>query len=198
MSTSLSALSRKKRLFQRMYFPRLIPVLVVLNFHPARRMIYSDLSRWQEIRHLSGTRKHILTYLLTFSREFRSLVYWRMGGIGYVLNAFAPGLSSLHLLMPPAQVGPGLYIQHGDATFVHCHRIGRDAWINQGVTIGFTSDDDCPTLGDNVRVASGAKVLGNVTIGDDVIVSANAVVLRDVPSGSTVLPPLARVLRTAK
>ena len=115
--------------------------------------------------------------------------------MGSILNPLAPGLPTLHLLMAPKKVGPGLYIQHGEGTFVHCHRIGRNAWINQGVTIGFTSDHDCPTIGDNVRVASGAKILGNVSIGNNVTVGANAVVLRDVPDGASVLPPTSRIVR---
>lgn len=187
-----------KRAYAYLYFPRLAPVLMVLSFHPARRIIYDDLARWQRIKHLGGTPSQALVNLLTFCPEFRSLVYWRLGGLGIFLKLFAPGLRSLHLSIRPAAVGPGLYIQHGDGTFVDAVHIGRNAWFNQGVTIGYTNDHDCPTLGDNVRIASGAKVLGKITIGDNVTVGANAVVLRDVPSGASVSPPLARILHGVK
>lgn len=198
MSVFVSGMSRNKRIFQVVYLVRLIPLLVVLPRHPARKIISQDLERWSVIRELRGTTKQRLIHLLTFCPEFRYLVYWRMGSIGHLLRPFAPGLQSLHILMSPADVGPGLYIQHGESTFVHCRRLGRNAWINQHVTVGYTTKDDCPTIGDNVRIAAGAKVLGNVTIGDDVTISANAVVLRSVPSGATVSPPYARILRLSE
>lgn len=195
MSLFVPGMSRKKQIFQLLYSIRLLPLLAALHRHRARAIIDQDLERWCTIRHCRGSYHQCLIYLLTFSPEFRYLVYWRMGPTGHIFKALAPGLRSLHLLMPPSDVGPGLYIQHGESTFVHCHRIGRNAWINQNVTIGYTSDIDCPTLGDNVRIAAGAKVLGNVTIGDNVTVGANAVVLRNVPSGATVSPPSSRILR---
>lgn len=198
MSFFAPGMNLKKRLYQAAYFPRLIPLLLVLRGHRSLPIITADLDRWRTIRHLHGTKRQSLVYLLTFNPEFRYLVYWRMGTIGRLLNPFAPGLQSLHLLMPPSDVGPGLYIQHGESTFVHCHRIGRNAWINQHVTVGYTSDVDCPTIGDNVRIASGAKVLGDVTIGDNVTVGPNAVVLRNVPSGAIVSPPTARILQVTE
>lgn len=197
MSIFLSDLNWKKRAFQRIYFLRLMPLLAILRIHPSRKVICEDLARWRSIRNLRATEEQALVYLLTFSPEFRSQVYWRMGAIGHVLKYLAPGLPTLHILMPPSDVGPGLYIQHGESTFVHCHKIGKNAWINQGVTIGYTSDDDCPTIGNDVRISTGAKVLGSVTIGDNVTVGPNAVVLRSVPAGATVSPPASRVLQAA-
>jgi serine O-acetyltransferase len=73
--------------------------------------------------------------------------------------------------------------------------IGANAWINQGVTIGYVNNTDCPTIGNNVRIASGAKVLGNVTIGDNVTVGANAVVVKNVPANSTVVGVPAKIVR---
>lgn len=53
--------------------------------------------------------------------------------------------------------------------------------MNQGVTIRHTNASDCPTIGDNVTIYCGAKVLGNVTIDDNSIIAANAVVVKDIP-----------------
>lgn len=75
----------------------------------------------------------------------------------------------------------GLFIQHGYATIIAPRSIGKNCWVNQGVTIGYTNASDCPTIGDNVTIYCGAKVLGNVTIGDNSIIAANAVVVKDVP-----------------
>jgi serine O-acetyltransferase len=92
-------------------------------------------------------------------------------------------------------IGSGLFIHHGFATIISAKKIGRNCWINQQVTIGFSNDTDCPTLGDNVIVYAGAKILGNVRIGDNSIVGANAVVVRDVPQNCTVVGVPAYIVR---
>ena len=70
-----------------------------------------------------------------------------------------PGERTLHLAC--SDIGPGLFIQHGFATIVAARRVGRNCWINQQVTIGFTRPEDRPTIGDDVFVYAGAKVLGD-------------------------------------
>lgn len=76
--------------------------------------------------------------------------------------------------------------------------IGDDCVLYQGVTLGGTGNE-CgkrhPTLGDNVTVGTGAKVLGNITIGDNVRIGGNSVVVKDVPSDSTVVGIPGRVVR---
>lgn len=60
--------------------------------------------------------------------------------------------------------------------------IGKDAWIAQQVTIGQAIDENvAPTLGDNVVIGAGAKIIGNVRIGNNVTIGANAVVVNDMP-----------------
>lgn len=97
--------------------------------------------------------------------------------------------------MSPDAVGPGLFVQHGFATIVSARRIGARCWINQQVTIGYTSDTDCPTIGDDVRISAGAQVLGDVTVGDGVTVAANGTVVSDIPAGVVVGGVPARILR---
>jgi serine O-acetyltransferase len=64
-------------------------------------------------------------------------------------------------------IGPGLFIQHGFSTIISAKSIGKDCWINQQVTIGYSNVTDCPTIGDNVTIHAGAKVIGKVTIGNN-------------------------------
>ena len=92
-------------------------------------------------------------------------------------------------------IAPGLFIQHGFATIISARKIGRNCWINQQVTIGFLNDTDTPTLGNNVFIYAGAKVLGNVRVGDNSIVGANAVVVKDVPENCTVVGVPAYIVR---
>lgn len=92
---------------------------------------------------------------------------------------------------PGATIGRRLFIDHGSGIVIgETCEIGDDVTLYQGVTLGGTGKEKGkrhPTLGDNVLVASGAKVLGSITIGENSKVGAGSVVLKDVPSDSTVV-----------
>jgi len=88
------------------------------------------------------------------------------------------------------RIGPGLFVGHFGGIVVHPDAvIGRNCNLSQGVTIGLSARGKrrgVPTIGDNVYIAPGAKILGNIRIGNDVAIGANAVVTRDVPEGAVV------------
>jgi serine O-acetyltransferase len=132
-------------------------------------------------------------HLMTFHPEYRSLFYYRLGWAGKMLHPLCRPMPSLFIRTK--DIGPGLFIQHGFATIIAANRIGRNCWINQQVTIGYLNDTDCPTIGDNVSIYAGAKVIGDVRIGDNSIVGANAVVVRDVPDNCTVVGVPAYIVR---
>ncbi|HND48784.1 MAG TPA: DapH/DapD/GlmU-related protein, partial [Anaerolineales bacterium] len=73
--------------------------------------------------------------------------------------------------------------------------IGKNCWINQLVVIGYSDTGKAPTLGDNVHIAMGAKVYGDIHIGDNSIVGANAVVFKNVPPNCTVAGVPARIIK---
>ncbi len=99
---------------------------------------------------------------------------------------------------PGAQIGKGVFIDHGMGVVIgETAIVGDFALIYQGVTLGGTGKESGkrhPTLGENVVVGAGAKVLGNITIGDRVRIGAGSVVLRDVPSNCTVVGVPGRVV----
>lgn len=100
---------------------------------------------------------------------------------------------------PGAVIGKGLFIDHGAGVVIgETAVIGDDCTLYQGVTLGGTGKDKGkrhPTLGNNVMVGSGAKILGPFTVGSNSKIAANAVVLSEVPENSTCVGVPARIVR---
>ena len=98
-----------------------------------------------------------------------------------------------------AKIGRRFFIDHGEGVVIGATtEIGDDVLIYQQVTLGGTGKEQGkrhPTLGNNVIVGAGAKVLGNITLGDYVRVGAGSVVVEDVPEYSTVVGVPGRVVR---
>jgi serine O-acetyltransferase len=94
-----------------------------------------------------------------------------------------------------AEIGPGLVILHSFSIVINSSvRAGKNLTLEHGVTIG-AEKNESPTLGDNVFIGAGAKIIGAVTIGSDVKIGANAVVLKDLPDGATAVGVPARIVR---
>ena len=102
---------------------------------------------------------------------------------------------------PGATIGRRLVIDHGTGVVIgETAEIGDDVLIYQGVTLGGTGKDTGkrhPTIGNNVMISSGAKVLGPFKVGDNARIAAGAVVLEEVPANATVVGVPARVVRLA-
>ena len=100
---------------------------------------------------------------------------------------------------PGAQIGKGFFIDHGMGVVIgETTEIGDNCTLYQGVTLGGTGKDlgkRHPTLGDNVMVGAGAKVLGPIVIGSNSKIASNAVVLHPVPENSTAVGIPAKVVR---
>ena len=92
---------------------------------------------------------------------------------------------------PGATIGEGLFIDHGTGIVIgETAELGRNVTLYQGVTLGGTGKEKGkrhPTIGNNVVVASGAKVLGSFTVGDHAKIGAGSVVLKPVPAYATVV-----------
>ncbi len=100
---------------------------------------------------------------------------------------------------PGATIGRRLVIDHGCGIVIgETAEIGDDCLLYQGVTLGGTGKDQGkrhPTLGNNVMVGSGARILGPFKVGDNARIAAGAVVLREVPPGATAVGVPARIVR---
>lgn len=125
---------------------------------------------------------------------FHRLCHWLHNiGIPFIprfISQFSRSLTGIEI-HPGAEIGQGVFIDHGMGVVIgETAIVGDYCLIYQGVTLGGTGKE-CgkrhPTLGENVVVGAGAKVLGNIQIGNNVRIGAGSVVLRDVPSDCTVV-----------
>lgn len=132
---------------------------------------------------------------------FHRISHWlfRLGlpFIPRLISHFARFITGIEI-HPGATIGEGVFIDHGMGVVIgETAIVGDYALIYQGVTLGGTGKE-CgkrhPTLGENVVVGAGAKVLGNIQIGNNVRIGAGSVVLRDVPSDCTVVGVPGRIV----
>ena len=116
------------------------------------------------------------------------------------ISQVARGLTGIEI-HPGAKIGKGVFIDHGCAVVIgETAEVGDNCTIYQGVTLGGTGKH-CgkrhPTLGNDVMVGAGAKVLGPIKIGDHAKIAAGAVVLKEVPSDSTAVGIPAKIVNSA-
>ncbi len=135
---------------------------------------------------------------LFFYRIARLFFYSGLKFPARMLSQFARWLTGIEI-HPGAEIGKGLFIDHGTGVVIgETSVIGDNVTMFQGSTLGGTGKQKGkrhPTIGSNVVIGAGAKILGNIQIGDSVSVGANAVVIQDVPPNSTVVGVPGRVAR---
>lgn len=127
-----------------------------------------------------------------FYHKISSFFYrHKMYFISRLISEFAKRRTGIEI-HPGAVIGKNLFIDHGTGVVIgQTAVIGNNVVMYHGVTLGGTGNEKTkkrhPTIGNNVFIGSGAKVLGNITIGNNVKIGANAVVLKDVEENRTVV-----------
>ena len=144
--------------------------------------------------------------LLTYS-GFHALLAYRLNHFLYKLNIpLLPRLFSQFVrfltgieIHPGARIGPGFFIDHGMGVVIgETAEVGDNVTIYQDVTLGGTGTERGkrhPTIGNNVVIGAGAKVLGNILIGNNVKIGAGSVVVHPVPDNSTVVGVPGEIIR---
>jgi serine O-acetyltransferase len=136
----------------------------------------------------------VLTYsglhAVWFYRISHKLWKTKLYTLARMVSQFARFVTGIEI-HPGATIGKGLFIDHGSGVVIgETCEIGDNVTLYQGVTLGGTGKEKGkrhPTIGNNVLIASGAKVLGSMTIGDNSKIGAGSVVLQEVPPNSTVV-----------
>lgn len=137
-------------------------------------------------------------HALFFHRIAHSIQKIKIPFLPRLISNFARLLTGVEI-HPSAQIGRGVFIDHGMGVVIgETAIIGDYTTIYQGVTLGGTGKEigkRHPTLGHEIVVGAGAKILGNIAIGDRVNIGAGSIVLRDVPDDCTVVGIPARIVR---
>ncbi len=179
---------------------RLLPLYVLMKVHSRRRFFDEERANWyRAVLNKDGQRQNIsdTLFLLTL-HEYRSVLYWRMGGLRYFVSWWASGEKTFHSEGTNYRnAKSGLVVHHGHSTRIACRSIGHDCEVWQNVTIGTARSfsDEFPTLGNHVKVCAGAIVLGGITIGDYTTIAAGTVVTKDVPAHAVVAGNPARIVK---
>lgn len=135
---------------------------------------------------------------LLMHRIAHKLKYWKIPFIPRYISYLTRIMTGIEI-HPSAQIGERLFIDHGEGVVIgETTVIGNDVLIYQQVTLGGTGKEHGkrhPTIGNNVIIGAGAKVLGNITIGDSVRIGAGSVVIDNVPPHCTVIGVPGRVVQ---
>ncbi len=131
-------------------------------------------------------------------RIAHKLAYWNIPFIPRFISYLTRIITGIEI-HPKAQIGNRFFIDHGEGVVIgETTIIGDDVLIYQQVTLGGTGNEHGkrhPTIGNNVIIGAGAKILGNITIGDNTRVGAGSVVVEDVPEHCTVVGVPGRVVQ---
>ena len=137
---------------------------------------------------------------------FHAMIFYRIGHWLWKNKLFLMGRLLCHLgrfltgieIHPAAKIGVGFFIDHGMGVVIgETAEVGDHCMIYHGVTLGGFSrkkEKRHPTIGNNVVIGAGAKVLGAITVGDNCKIGSGSVVLEDVPRNSTVIGVPGRII----
>ncbi len=157
------------------------------------------------VRERDPAAKSLLEILFCYP-GLHAIMFYRVSHWFYKRNLFfiARFISSIARFItaidihPGAKIGEGIFIDHGIGVVIgETAEVGNNVTIYQGVTLGGTGKDigkRHPTIGNNVMVSSGAKVLGPFTVGDNSKIGAGSVVLKEVPPNCTVVGVPGRIV----
>lgn len=165
--------------------------------------IQRDASRYLRVDPSSLSTFDVFSYLVTnrnlasiFIARIRDHTFcWLLARMCFSYNR------NVEIIVPVNYIGPGLVILHNIGAVIRAKSLGEDVTISQGVTLGAGGDwndtrqDNIPTIGDRVLIATNALVIGEVHIGNDAVIGAGAVITKDINKGDVVVGNPQRVIK---
>lgn len=173
-----------------LYFPHLF---LFLRSHQ-RKVILMDLyARAPAVKFSLPDQLLDLSSALMSSKYFRTLFYFRIGGVfSKVLRLFYPR-SETFIIDVNSKLGGGLKLAHPYATIINAESVGENCYINHLVTIG-EKNGRKPVIGNNVELHANCTVIGGIHIGDNAVIGAGTVVVKNVPAGAVAIGNPARLI----
>jgi len=171
-------------------------LLIALVFRQEVRAVFerdpAAVSFWEVLFTYSGL------HAIISHRIAHLLFKWHIPVLPRLISQLSRFFTGVEI-HPGARIGKGFFIDHGMGVVIgETTIIGDNVTLYQGVTLGGTGKERGkrhPTIGDNVVVSTGVKVLGNINIGNNVNIGANAVVIRSVPDDCTVVGVPGRIAK---
>lgn len=162
-----------------LYLPHL---LIILLNQTKREYVFSDAQRLRSKISITIISNYLLLlYLLHNNRYFRSIFYYRIGGISSLLFSWwRPGDKYFQISFN-TNIGKGFKVVHPYATVINAKSIGDNFSCLHCTTLGAKGDEK-PVIGNNVYLGAHVLIIGGVNIGNNVIVGAGAVVVKDLPN----------------
>jgi len=137
-------------------------------------------------------------HALMLHRVAHRLYGWRLYTLARLISHASRFLTGIEI-HPGAKIGEGVFIDHGTGVVIgETAEVGNNVTMYQGVTLGGTGKEKGkrhPTIGNNVVISAGAKILGSITVGDNSKIGAGSVVLKPVPPNCTVVGVPGRIVR---
>lgn len=176
---------------------RLIPLILFFYIFAKRKNLYYERDRWYEVIYPNKKKNFSLFIDILNIPEYRTIIYYRLGGWSKLIKWIVKGQYALFFSQPSNTIKPGLVIHHGHSTRISAKFIGQNCQIWHNVTIGTNKShfNNRPIIGDNVKVCTGAIVMGNITIGNNVLIGAGTILQKNVPDNCVVVGNPARIIK---
>lgn len=184
------------KIFFYISYPFFIPHYILYLIFK-RKYLQADIRQWKEVLRLTPKSEIGLFFKLIISfREFRTVFYYRIGGVNRFLCWYAPGMSACFIAKRKNAIGGGLVIQHGHSSRIEPHRAGKNLQVWHNVTIGKNhSGGKAPIIGDNVKIMTNSLVFGDIIVGNNVTIGAGTVLYKSVPDNCVVVGNPARIVK---
>lgn len=174
------------------------PLYLVFLANNKNDIMSKDLRKWEEVLPVIKYNNEFLAFIRMFAalKEYRNLFFYRCNTIYQFFRIFIPCMKNIHFVTPRENIEEGLVLQHGFSTIIFAEHIGKHCQIWHNVTIGRSHDRGrCPRIGDNVKICTGAIVIGDISIGNNVTIGAGSIVVKDIPDNCIVCGNPARIIK---